>query len=87
MPQERCRLSGQQLGLEGCPHCWQPTGNQQVLIVFVYFAYLQDPMNLSGRNMAVFDHVKKDLRLVSEEEEAKLRASPILACLATFDSM
>ena len=35
--------------------------------------HLQDPMNLSGRNMEQFDHVKKKLRLISEEEEAKLR--------------
>ena len=37
--------------------------------------HLQDPMNLSGRNMEQFDHVKKKLRLISEEEEAKLRVS------------
>ena len=40
-------------------------------------------MNLSGRNMEAFDHVKKNLRLVSEEEEAKLRAS----CHCTWLSM
>ena len=39
--------------------------------------HLQDPMNLSGRNMEQFDHVKKKLRLISEEEEAKLRVSAI----------
>ena len=39
--------------------------------------HLQDPMNLSGRNMEQFDHVKKKLRLISEEEEAKLRVSLI----------
>ena len=43
------------------------------VVISVDHPYLQDPMNLAGRNMAAFDHVKKDLRLVSEEEEAKLR--------------
>ncbi len=44
--------------------------------------HLQDPMNLSGRNMEQFDHVKKKLRLISEEEEAKLRVSfvALLSC-------
>ncbi len=43
--------------------------------------HLQDPMNLSGRNMEQFDHVKKKLRLISEEEEAKLRVSVMILFL------
>lgn len=35
--------------------------------------HLQDPMNLSARNMQQFDHVKRNLKLIDEEEEAKLR--------------
>lgn len=35
--------------------------------------HLQDPMNLAGRNMQQFDHVKRNLKLISDEEEAKLR--------------
>lgn len=35
--------------------------------------HLQDPMNLSARNMQHFDHVKRNLKLVDDAEEAKLR--------------
>ena len=35
--------------------------------------HLQDPMNLSARNMQHFDHVKRNLKLVDAEEEARLR--------------
>lgn len=35
--------------------------------------HLQDPMNLAGRNMQQFDHVKRNLKLISDEEETKLR--------------
>ena len=42
---------------------------------------LQDPLNLSGRNLAEFDHVKKDL-VADEEARAaeEVRAAPCLLC-------
>lgn len=32
--------------------------------------FTQDPLNLSGKNLADFDHVKKDLAVESAEERA-----------------
>lgn len=38
--------------------------------------HLQDPTNLAKHNMSQFDHVKKDIRLISDEERAALEKDP-----------
>ena len=46
--------------------------------------HLQDPLNFSGRNMQQFDHVKRNRKLVSDEEEAKLRVRILIHTCGTF---
>uniref|UniRef100_A0A1D2A8I5 Peptidylprolyl isomerase n=1 Tax=Auxenochlorella protothecoides TaxID=3075 RepID=A0A1D2A8I5_AUXPR len=38
---------------------------------------IQDPLNLSGKNLAEFDHVKKELTVESAEERAAREAQPM----------
>lgn len=37
---------------------------------------LQDPTNLAKHNMSQFDHVKRDIKLVSDAERAELEVLP-----------
>ncbi|DBA73330.1 hypothetical protein WJX77_001957 [Trebouxia sp. C0004] len=39
--------------------------------------HIQDPMNLEGRNLSKFDHVKNDRQLVSAEDQAAHQADPV----------
>ena len=38
---------------------------------------MQDPLNLSGRNLEAFDHLKKELRIVDDEELAAQQQDPM----------
>ena len=39
--------------------------------------HIQDPLNLSGKRMEAFDHVRKDLQLEDEAERAAREADPL----------
>ncbi|KAK9834481.1 hypothetical protein WJX74_002655 [Apatococcus lobatus] len=39
--------------------------------------HIQDPLNLAGRNLEAFDHIKKDLRVVDDEELARQQQDPM----------
>lgn len=39
--------------------------------------HIQDPLNLTGRNLEAFDHIKKDLKVVDDEELARQQQDPM----------
>ena len=39
--------------------------------------HIQDPLNLTGRNLEAFDHIQKDLRVIDDEELARQQQDPM----------